>query len=68
MPSKWNEKLVTNFLKQYKQYPCLWNPYYKGYYNCQEKNEALQRIADGLGKPGFTINDYLRQIKIIREK
>nr|XP_033329558.1 uncharacterized protein LOC117222144 isoform X2 [Megalopta genalis] len=66
--SKWNEKLIMKFLKIYKQHPCLWNPYDKRYYNCKEKNEALQRIIDDLCIPGFTITDYLQQIKLIREK
>ncbi|XP_053986296.1 uncharacterized protein LOC128880333 isoform X1 [Hylaeus volcanicus] len=66
--SKWNERLVTSFLKVYKQYPCLWNPYHKDYHNCREKNEALQKIIDEFGTPGFTAADYLQQIKIIREK
>ena len=68
MSSKWNERLVTNFLKVYKQHPCLWNPYHKEYHNCREKNEALRKIIDTLGAPGFTVNDYLQQIRIIREK
>ncbi|XP_078038241.1 uncharacterized protein LOC144470681 isoform X2 [Augochlora pura] len=66
--SRWNEKLIMKFLKVYKQHPCLWNPYDKRYYNCKEKNEALQRIIDDLCVPGFTITDYLQQIKLIREK
>ncbi|XP_076294657.1 uncharacterized protein LOC143215923 [Lasioglossum baleicum] len=66
--SKWSEKLVMKFLEVYKQYPCLWNPYDKRYYNCKEKNEALQRIIDDLCIPGFTVTDYLQQIKLIREK
>lgn len=68
MSSKWNEKLVTSFLKVYKQYPCLWNPYHKDYYNCREKYKALQKIIDDIGTPDFTVTDYLQQIKIIREK
>ncbi|CAK9800698.1 hypothetical protein ANTQUA_LOCUS2538 [Anthophora quadrimaculata] len=68
MSSKWNEKLVINFLKVYKQHPCLWNPYHKDYHNCREKNEALQKIIDKFDAPGFTVNDYLHQIKTIREK
>lgn len=68
MSSKWNEKLVINFLKEYEQYPCLWNPYHKNYYNCYEKNKALQKIIDDLNIPGFTVIDYLHQIKSIREK
>ncbi|CAD1468777.1 unnamed protein product [Heterotrigona itama] len=68
MPSEWNERLVISFLKAYKQYPCLWNPYHRHYYNCYEKNKALQRIIDDLGIPGFTITDYLYQIKSIKEK
>ncbi|XP_076643830.1 uncharacterized protein LOC143354031 isoform X2 [Halictus rubicundus] len=66
--SKWSEKLVVKFLKVYKQHPCLWNPYDRRYYNCNEKNEALQRIIDDLRIPGFTVTDYLQQIKLIREK
>ncbi|CAL7938865.1 unnamed protein product [Xylocopa violacea] len=66
--SKWNERLVVRFLKAYKQYPCLWNPYDPNYYNCREKNNALQKIIDDLSIPGFTVTDYLHQIKNIREK
>ncbi|XP_026675340.1 uncharacterized protein LOC108632275 [Ceratina calcarata] len=66
--SKWNESLVVCFLNEYRQYPCLWNPYHKDYYNCREKNEALRRIIEHLGVPGYTVNDYLKQIKMIREK
>ncbi|KOC68452.1 hypothetical protein WH47_10692 [Habropoda laboriosa] len=68
MSSKWNERLVINFIIAYKQHPCLWNPYHKDYRNCREKNEALQKIIDDLGIPGFTVTDYLHQIKTIREK
>lgn len=68
MSLKWNEGLVMSFLKTYKQHPCLWNPYHMDYYNCREKNAALRKIIDALGIPGFTVNDYLQQIKIIREK
>lgn len=66
--SKWNEKLVINFLKAYKQHPCLWNPYHKDYYNCHAKNEALQKVIEHLDSPGLAVTDYLQQIKIIREK
>nr|XP_012141022.1 PREDICTED: uncharacterized protein LOC105662533 [Megachile rotundata] len=68
MSLKWNEGLVISFLKTYKQHPCLWNPYHRNYYNCHEKNAALRKIIDALDIPGFTVNDYLQQIKIIREK
>ncbi|OAD52920.1 hypothetical protein WN48_11166 [Eufriesea mexicana] len=68
MSCKWNERLVMNFLKSYKQHPCLWNPYHRDYYNCYEKNRALQKIIKDLDIPGFTVNDYIHQIKSIKEK
>lgn len=68
MSFKWNDRLVISFLKSYKQHPCLWNPYHRDYYNCCEKNRALQKIIKDVNIPGFTVTDYIHQIKSIKEK
>ncbi|XP_077288979.1 uncharacterized protein LOC143913198 [Arctopsyche grandis] len=65
-PGRWSDQLVCNFIKLYRERPCLWqsdNPNYK----CKPKRqEALRSLVQQMGIDGFDVNSCKLKIKNLR--
>jgi len=57
MSAKWNAETTIKFIREFKQYECLWNPKHVSYKNKQTREARYRKIVDGMIIPGFKVAD-----------